>query len=444
MSGIAGIAQADKKIDVKHMLTKIAHRGHSNSIVETGNATLGVVWPRNQSVTSDNLMQFHIARDKPGDGHFAQAGGDVLLLKRDKLGVAPLYYGWTKSGSLCFASEVKSLLVVTRQVHEMPPGYTFDGHHFNETDHLQKMPVLDGRPEEIAKDLYRNLERAVLKRVGNGNIGAWLSGGLDSSTLAALGRRHFQPFHTFTVGLRGATDVENAQVVAEFIQSEHHTRLVTMDELLAVLPDVIYHLESFDAWLVRSSMMNYLVAKMASDYVPAVFSGEGGDELFAGYDYLRSLERTDLPDELIDITTRLHNTALQRVDRSASAHATVAHVVFLDPDIVDFALSIPSKYKLKNGIAKWILRLAMTGSLPQSIINRPKAKFWQGAGVEGLFAQCAEQQISDKDFSKHRLLSNGWNIRSKEELLYYNIFLEHFGEFPDLQWMGRTKGTPES
>jgi asparagine synthase (glutamine-hydrolysing) len=307
---------------------------------------------------------------------------------------------------------------------------------------LRKLPVLNEHPDDIAQELRLRLEAAVKKRLVAGNVGAWLSGGLDSSAIAALARQYSQPFHTFTAGLPGAPDVIHAQAVAEYIQAKHHVRIVQVKDLLNVLPEVIYHLESFDAWLVRSSVMNYLVAQQAADYVPAVFSGEGGDELFAGYDYLKSLDPAHLQDELLDITLRLHNTALQRVDRCASAHGTVAHVVFLESEVVDYALSIPIEYKLHQGVEKWILREAVADLLPKSVVERPKAKFWQGAGVDDLLAQHADRQISNQDFTQGRKLPNGWRLNTKEELLYYRIFKEHFGEFEDLAWMGRTKGSP--
>jgi asparagine synthase (glutamine-hydrolysing) len=157
---------------------------------------------------------------------------------------------------------------------------------------------------------------------------------------------------------------------------------------------------------------------------------------------LKTLDPAQLPSELLDITNRLHNTALQRVDRSSSAFGTVAHVGFLDPDVVDYALQIPAGLKLRNGVEKWILRESMKGLLPDSILQRPKAKFWQGAGVEDFLARYAEQKISDADFKNERNLPNGVSLNAKEELFYYRIFREQFGEFDDLSWMGRTKGTP--
>ncbi len=294
----------------------------------------------------------------------------------------------------------------------------------------------------MATELRELLEASVEKRVGDAQVGSWLSGGLDSSAMAALARPHMDTLHTFAAGVSGAPDIEHAREVAAFIGSDHHEVIVTLDDMLAALPKVIYHLESFDALLVRSSITNYLVAKLASEYVDEVFTGEGGDELFAGYEYIKSLDPVLLPDELIDIANRLHNTALQRVDRSASAHGTVAHVGILDPDVVDYALRIPVDFKLKDGVEKWIFRRAMDGALPERVLNRKKAKFWEGAGVSELLAGYADEHITDEEFARERTLPNSWTVNTKEELMYYRIFREHFGELEDLSWMGRTKGAP--
>jgi asparagine synthase (glutamine-hydrolysing) len=260
--------------------------------------------------------------------------------------------------------------------------------------------------------------------------------------MAALARPYIESLHTFAAGFAGAPDLEYAQIVARHIGSIHHEVIPTLDELLDLLPEVIYHLESFDALLVRSSMMNYRVAKAASDFVPAVFSGEGGDELFAGYHYLKQLPLESLADELVDITARLHNTALQRVDRCSAAHGTVAYVGFLDPEVVEYALRIPPEHKIFNGAEKWILRRAVYDLLPERVILREKAKFWEGAGVEELLAQHAEEAVSDADFGRMRRLPNGDELASKEELFYYRIFREHFGDLAHDGWMGRTKQAP--
>jgi asparagine synthase (glutamine-hydrolysing) len=443
------------------MLERITHRGDAGTkVIESQGVTLGAVWPEVQTTPTSVMLQGSAAWDGdcpplPESAALAQerepfalaaATPNGVFLARDPLGIRPLYMGWMDDGALCFASEVKALLEITQVVREFPPGAWYDELGGVKSFSKAKPPVvLDQNADEIASNLRLRLEHAVCRRIDDDVMGSWLSGGLDSSAMVALARPHVRELHTFAAGLPGAPDLACAQQVADFLDTTHHQVIVTQDELLSVLPQVIYHLESFDALLVRSSVTNYLVGKRAADYVGSVFSGEGADELFGGYAYLKELAPDQLQDELVDITGRLSNTALQRVDRSASAHGLVAHVAFLDLDVSEYALRIPVDLKLRRQeevVEKWILRQALADALPEEIVWRRKAKFWQGAGVGDVLAQYADEHIADDEFLRQRTLSNGWMLNTKEELMYYRIFKEHFGELGDLEWMGRTKGAP--
>jgi asparagine synthase (glutamine-hydrolysing) len=305
-----------------------------------------------------------------------------VFLARDLLGISPLYYGRTDDGALCFASEVKALLEVTHDVREFPPGTCYDGQDgFKTFSEVDLRPTLKQDASQIASGLRLRLEQSVCRQIDGPVMGCWLSGGLDSSAMVALARPHVPKLHTFAVGLPGAPDLAFARKVADSLDTEHDEVLVSLDELLAVLPDVIYHLESFDALLVRSTLTNYLVTRYAADYVGSVFSGEGADELFGGYAYLKELEPDQLPDELLDLIRRLHSLALQRVDRSASAHGLTVHIPFLDLDVADYAMRIPPQFKVwrkDEVIEKWILRQALADALPDEVLSQVLARRWRG------------------------------------------------------------------
>ena len=461
MAGIAGIALPGRQQDVVQMLEKMSHRGNDRAkMLEKRDVTMQAAWPEVQARPTPLSLQMNAVWDgvsapvpepdslskRTEPFALAAISPDGLFLARDMLGVKPLYYGKI-DGSLAFASEVKALLTVTEDVHEFPPGawYTPD-EGFKSFGKVKsgQLPYKDA--DKIASELRLKLEQAIIRRAVSDEMGTWLSGGVDSSAIAALARPHVRVLHSFVSGVEGAPDVDYGSQMAKFLGTEHHVLIVTLDDLLAALPEVIYHLDSFDALLVRSSITNYLTSKMVADYVGVVYSGEGGDELFAGYDYIKDLPTEKIPEECEDIVMRLHNTALQRVDRSAQAHGVVPFVPFTDKEVVDYALSIPPEYKVYRGngapVEKWILRKAVEDAIPESVLWRPKAKFWQGAGVQELLAEYAESTISDADFQREKIIPNGWKLNSKEELMYYRIFKEHFGELSQLDWMGRTKGAP--
>lgn len=375
------------------------------------------------------------------NGPFALAirDGDRIILARDATGQAPLYWGF-REGRLCFASEMKALQKATEDINAFPPGHVLDG----ELRRFEVEPLDSAMPEDpesIASGLLRRLERAVeIRAVGDRPLGSWLSGGLDSATMAALAARYRSPLLTFSAGMDGAPDLAFARKTAEYLGTRHHEVLYGVDDLLKVLPRVIYHLESFDAPLVRSSLANFLVAELASRHVKAVFSGEGGDELFAGYSFLKALPEAEIPAALARAQAALSNTALQRVDRMSSAHGTRARTCFLDPDVMAYANAIPMKWKIheSGNIEKWILRKALEGRLPEEIRMRPKEKFWSGAGIGDKLAEVAETRISDEAFAAEREIASGLVLPSKEDLFYYRIFRGYFPSPKAVEALGVT------
>jgi len=454
MAGIAGLTRENAQAEVEEMLNRIAHRGCARrKIIVAEGTTMGVCWNNSPFLPFSETDELNFVRDIAGPGHYATvtAKNGTFFFSRDPLGVAPLYTGSATDGVTGFASEVKALLPEMAGIAEVMPGYDIEmtrdalrpgDENVEEPPSVatdaeaiqQEIPP----PDMLAAQLRRLLDDAVSLSVRTEDTGSWLSGGLDSAAITALASKYIGGIRTFTAGLEGAPDLEYASQVARLLGTEHHEIIVTVNDLMKILPDVIWHLESFDQLLVRSSLLNFLAAREASGHVSDIFSGEGADELFAGYSYLSAMREESLHDELVRLTGKLHNTALQRVDRCASAYGMTPRLVFTQPGVKDFALSVPPEYKIFRGEAKWILRKALEGILPPEITWRPKAKFWEGGGVNEQLSEIADNNISDSDFVRERTLPNGWNLTGKEELLYYRIFRELFGDHISLSWMGRT------
>jgi asparagine synthase (glutamine-hydrolysing) len=368
---------------------------------------------------------------------------DRFVIARDRLGIRPLYFGF-HSDALCFASEIKGLLGLVDQIHEFPPGHFLISDHglYPYDPYFPKQIKMNGALDS-AEQLSDHIKRAVERSIPEGaEVGVWLSGGVDSSVIAALARPFVDRLYTFSAGIEGAPDLQYARQVAQHIGVDHYERIYSVDEMLVVLNKVIYHLESFDAPLVHSAVSNYLVSELASDYVPFVLSGEGGDELFAGYEYQKEYQsEVQLTLSIQAAISALHNTALQRVDRSAAAHCTGVSVPFLDPGVVQYALAIPARWTIRGShkMEKWPLRQALIDTLPGDVIWRKKSKFWEGSGTGETLTNHAESTVSDEEFEKGRNLKNSDQLRSKEELLYYRIFKQYFGDSVPLYEIGRTQ-----
>lgn len=381
------------------------------------------------------------------DGMFAIAilDDETLFLARDPIGIKPLYLGFAGS-VLYFASEIKALPREVERIEVFPPGHWYHSelglhrfYHVGQARGLLPTP----RDETAAQEqLAAILRDAVVKRLmADVPVGVSLSGGLDSSIVTLLAKEGLlakgqDVLHSFAVGVEGGEDLAAARSVAAFLHTEHHERVYSMEEMLAILPEVLYSLESCDPALVRSALPNYFLAELAAQEVKVMLTGEGADELYAGYDYLRGFGEADqLQQEMEYIVGALHNTNLQRADRMSMRFGLEARVPFLDVNSIAYALALPPAWKMAKTdadggrVEKALLRSAFAGRLPDAIVRRPKQKFSAGAGSSQLLARQAEEAVSDRDFGAERdRLSDEWGypLPNKEGLYYYRILAEAY------------------
>ena len=232
------------------------------------------------------------------DGMFAFAicSNEDIFIARDPLGIKPLYYG-SRDGSFYFSSEIKSLIKATKDINEFPAG-----HYYSSKGGFKKYYDLPKIPDKFSTDIEmiiavirKKLEEAVIKRLmSDVPLGVFLSGGLDSSIISAIARKNTDGIlHSFAVGTPQSSDILHSEEISRFLGTKHHTFTYDKKEIIKVLPEVIYFLESFDPALVRSAIPTYFVSRLAQEHVKVVLSGEGADELFGGYHYLKDINNTD-------------------------------------------------------------------------------------------------------------------------------------------------------
>ena len=383
------------------------------------------------------------------DGMFAfvLTDGQHVLAARDPLGIKPLYMGRVEGG-LWFASELKGLIEVCNDVGEFPPGSLYTdtaglGAWFHPS-------WLEPPEDSLIPDfdaLAGGLRAAVTKRLmSDVPLGVFLSGGLDSSIVAALARSELPDLHSFSVGFDNAADLLAARVMAADLGTHHHERVYTLDEMVKALEPVIYHLESYDPALIRSAIPCYFVSQLAAAYVKVVLSGEGADEAFAGYNYFEDLDEGEaLHQEAVRILQGLHNVNLQRLDRMTMAHGLEGRVPFLDIDFLDLAMKVGPEMKLcrPGRPEKWLLRRAFTGLLPEGILWRPKEEFAQGCGSESTLQEYCEHLVSDAEFEQASDLFPIDTPATKEAFHYRRIFGRFFPGEAARQTVGRWRGTAD-
>jgi len=376
---------------------------------------------------------------------------DSFFIARDHMGIIPLYYGKDELGQIFVASELKSLEGFCTKIEQFPPG-----HYINSKDGVEphkwysrdweSFDTVKDNETDIAK-LRTALEEAVHRQLmSDVPYGVLLSGGLDSSVIAAVTKKFaskrvesgdieeawYPQLHSFAVGLKGAPDLIAAQKAADHIGTIHHEVNFTIQEGLDAIRDVIYHLETYDVTTVRASTPMYLLARVIKSMgIKMVLSGEGSDELFGGYLYFHKAPNAqEFHEETVRKLKKLYLYDCLRANKSLAAWGVEGRVPFLDKEFMDVAMTLNPKDKMiKDGrMEKWVVRKAFEDYLPESIAWRQKEQFSDGVGYSWIdtLKEQAESKVSDMEFAGAAEKFPINTPKNKEEYLYRSIFESHF------------------
>jgi asparagine synthase (glutamine-hydrolysing) len=410
-------------------------------------------------------MEFDIDAPKHLDGMFSfvlyDKAQDRTIAARDPIGITSFYQGWSSKmpEATFFASELKCLHVVCDKIIAFPPGNIYDSKTGKTTRYFQPTwwdPTNVPTTPIDYKLLRETFEKSVRKRLmAEVPYGVLLSGGLDSSLVAAIAQREtlrlkavvlaqmeneqangdqklnedageglvgiddenklttttFLPqLNSFSIGLPNAPDTKAALEVAKFLGTKHHDMTFTIEDGLNALSDVIYHLESYDVTTIRASTPMFLLSrKIKAMGVKMVLSGEGSDEIFGGYLYFHAApDKKAFHEETVRRVKDLHLSDCLRANKSTSAWGLEARVPFLDKQFLETSMNIDPQEKMitKDRIEKYILRKAFDTTdepgakpyLPDKILWRQKEQFSDGVGYGWIDAlkDNAELHVTDE------------------------------------------------
>jgi asparagine synthase (glutamine-hydrolysing) len=378
------------------------------------------------------------------------AGAGRFLVARDPMGVCPLYWGHDADGRLWVASEMKALARHCGDVAPFPPGHVYD----SAADTLVSFRDRPWRDHDATKGVHvapsalrEGFEQAVHRQLMTDvPYGVLLSGGLDSSLVAACAARFARQrvedddrgeawwprLHSFAIGLAGSPDLAAAEVASRALGTVHHGFTYAFEEGLDALPDVIRHIESYDVTTVRASTPMYLLARRIKAMgVKMVLSGEGADEIFGGYLYFhKAPDARAFHEETVRKLDALHLYDCLRANKAMMAWGVEARVPFLDLEFLDLAMSMDAAHKMagKGRIEKAVLREAFEGVLPKEILWRQKEQFSDGVGygwIDGLKAH-AERYVSDAMMAQAALRFPVNPPQTKEAWWYRELFEREF------------------
>ena len=428
----------------------------------------------------DNLVAFARALD----GVFAitlyDAERQRLIVTRDPFGIRPLFVGCrpnteislaninnlavpvfhSKFTTLVFASELKALVPYFESVLTFQPGtvqcydvttmslmYDLRYHTLGWMTNPQFRPSEQSGFIEASVALRYALEESVRKRLLTDRpIACLLSGGLDSSLIAALVQNNLKnlnqpPLKTFSIGFEGSSDLAHAQIVSDWIGSDHTEIKMTPDEFFNAIPEVIKAIETYDTTTVRASVGNYLLAKKIKELTDCkvVFNGDGSDELLGGYLYFNNAPNEDaFHAETERLLNDIHLFDVLRSDRSMSANGLEARTPFLDKQFVSVVRSIHPRFLMPvkgSQMEKFILRSAFDDgvTLPPEVLWRRKEAFSDGVSTpEKAWFQEIQERVAalvPEEWQMKATLSYSKHLcpTTAEEYYYRYLFTVSYG-----------------
>lgn len=331
------------------------------------------------------------------DGVFAIVAkiGCKYYFIRDRIGVKPLFM--YKCDDFIAAASDPSALEFDNpggSIVEVEPGtvvecdFSFNisvSRYYTVPNNPQES--LETTQDEIISTTRKLLWNAVEKRLMSDRpLGCLLSGGLDSSIISAVVAKIYrdkgQKLNTFSVGFSDSIDLKYARKVAEHIGSNHHELIITPKGAVSTIPSIVRNIGTWDITTIRASTPMWLLCQWISHNFPekVLFSGEGADEVFGGYLYFHSAPTPEeFTTECGRLVSELYKYDVLRADRCISGNSLDLREPFLDKDLIDYYLRLPSKYRIPvDGYEKWILRKAFDDMLPREVCWRRKTAFSDG------------------------------------------------------------------
>lgn len=372
-----------------------------------------------------------------------------IIVARDAIGVTPLYMGLA-AGKVCFSSLLAAMPL------EMTCSVVLPGH--SSSFYLGDLPIFNRWKSSYnpwtdltltttnSNQFIEIMFRAVEKRLmGDVPWGVLLSGGLDSTIVACIAnllaskRPDYPKLHTFCIGLNDSPDVIWANKVAKELGSHHTSIEYSVEDAVRVVPDVIKAVETYDVTTIRASTPMWILAKAIKNRgIKMVLSGEGSDELFAGYLYnLYCPSERHMVDECIRKMDQLHSYDCARANKSMGDWGVETRVPFLDKNVVDFAMNkLHPQFKLSKTHPggerpeKWWLRETFRSYVPDCVVNRTKAQFSDAVGSRHILAlqEAAQNAITDDMMCKAKRRFPFNTPTTKEAYWYRHLFLSKFAQ----------------